>query len=789
MLKNATHTNRTCIVPGKMISGGLVNAKFNNSFAFDHMPNLALQIALLSFTPRLIHKVLSRFGGVLFSPGVLGHPLLGKHRLSHYIFPEKRSQSLHTLAHFSAIFYLFTVGVKTDPRVVLKKGMLRMLFIGSCCYLGAFILGETAATRIMHEKYKYHNQIYIFSMSSFPVIVDVLNDFNILNSDLGRLAIPLAMMTDFLHSGLQVFPIFSRFGTSNEVVYINNGTIACIMLGLGIFIVFIVRPAAAWIVKHTPEGRPVKEAYISCILFSVLICGLAGEYCGTTASTAAFLLGLVIPDGPPLGTALVNKLNYLITVVFMPLQMGIVGYRTDITNTDLKFLLGGALTTIGCILGKIIGIFLSSVCLGVSVEDSLLLGLIMNLKGIVEVTLLNNWMDGRDPKDYPESDTLGVLGLVVVASVATPLLKHLYDPSKKYSTYKRRSILQSGKKGSDFRVLACVHTEDDVPAIIRLLEACNPTRLHPLSVYPLHLVELVGRASPLLIAHPRHKPLSSSNTSTSDRIVNAFHQFEHRFRNLVTVRSFTTVSPYTSMHNDICSMSVERKASFVIFPYRRQDLARPVTSTGSIKTVFQNLLRNSPCSVGVLIDSKHQLAQSTCFLPDMPYRVIVLFFGGADDREALALAMNMIHHPRVFVTVIRFYSAASSSSDEVTSDGESEHINIDFQNHFQNHKLLDDELVDHFKINAKDDKSLTYEEIEVKDGPETIWAIKSFHADFDLLVLGRQQITGSSLVNARFDIDSEVACEELGAIGEIVSSPDYGAQGSILIFHQRLDDT
>ncbi|MCL7037543.1 hypothetical protein MKW94_001287 [Papaver nudicaule] len=182
------------------------------------------------------------------------------------------------------------------------------------------------------------------------------------------------MMTDFLHSG----------------------TIACIMLGLGVFIVFVARPAALWIVKHTPEGRPVKEAYIFSILISVLICGLAGEYCGTTASTAAFLLGLAIPDGPPLGTALVNKLNYLVTVVFMPLQMGIVGYRTDITNTDLKFLWGGALTTIGCILGKVIGIFLSSVCLGVSVEDSLLLGVIMNLKGLVEVTVLNNWMDGRD---------------------------------------------------------------------------------------------------------------------------------------------------------------------------------------------------------------------------------------------------------------------------------------------------------------------------------------------------------------------------------------------------------
>ncbi|RZC92407.1 hypothetical protein C5167_030335, partial [Papaver somniferum] len=88
-------------------------------------------------------------------------------------------------------------------------------------------------------------------------------------------------------------------------------------------------------------------------------------------------------------------------------------------------------------------------------RDSLLLGLIMNLKGIVEVSQLNTWLDSVNTKEiFSASNTIMVLALVVLVAVITPAVKYLYDPSSKYSTYKGRSILQSNENNSDFRVLA-----------------------------------------------------------------------------------------------------------------------------------------------------------------------------------------------------------------------------------------------------------------------------------------------------------------------------------------------
>ncbi|KAI3897377.1 hypothetical protein MKX03_021972, partial [Papaver bracteatum] len=372
---------------------------------------------------------------------------------------------------------------------------------------------------------------------------------------------------------------------------------------------------------------------------------------------------------------------------------------------------------------------------------------------------------------FAAANTTMVLTLVVLVAVITPAVKYLYDPSSKYLTNKGRSILQSNENNSDFRVLVCVHTQDEVPCIIRLLESSNPTKLHPLTVYVLHLVELVGRASPLLIAHPLHKRASTSNSTKSERIINVFQQFQNKYQNLVSVHPFSTISPYASMHTDICTMSVEKKTALIIFPFCRKDVVSfrddIARSNISIKHLLQNMLRNNPCSLGILIDGNNQ---PTRFLIGTPYRVKVLFFGGVDDREALAFAINMIRHPSVFVTLIRFYGLPYYGDIN-------ESIRIDVERH----KLLDDELVEHFRVNAMQEETLMYKKVDVNDITETIWAVRSLHDDFDLMVVGRQQII-DPIMNSGLDTDCD-EYEELGSIGAMVTSPEYDAEGSILIVH------
>ncbi|KAI3966266.1 hypothetical protein MKX01_027434 [Papaver californicum] len=790
---------RLCNTPGGVGSGGLFYKHLDVFSGFDPLPSVCLQITILALVPHFIHKMLSRFnqplivsqilGGILASQWVLGYPFI-KHEhgksigITYYVFPKDGFQVLDMLAHFSSMFFIFKVGVQMDLKL-LKRAGRRIYIIGFFCIFCSYSAGIQIANMLKNDNIgalktpqnaqgfrSSERVIELFGMISFPVIAYVLNDLNILNSELGNLAIHIAMVSDFFHMLFKFWTFFRQIGQGPFPAY----AIPVLFLTLGtlIYIFLVVRPAALWVVKNTAEGRPINDIYISLIMVSVLLCSLASEYCGFNGTLGAFLLGLAIPDGPPLGSALVDKLR-IVTVLFMPLHMGIVGYKTDINKVivNVPVLWRVLLVILGCILGKIAGLFIPAVLLGVSPRDSLLLGLIMNIKGIVEVSTLNTWLDSLNQKDsFTASNTIMVLTLVVLVAVLTPAVKWLYDPSSKYLTYKGRSILQGNENNSDFRILACVHTQDDVPSIIRLLQASNPTKYHPLTVYLLHLVELVGRASPLLNSHPVHQRASASNPTKSERIIKVFQQFQSRYRGLLTVHPFSTISPYASMHNDICTMSVDKRTALIIFPFCRQDgvslrddLGRSNISSRAIKYLLQNLLRNTPCSIGILIDGSNHETQSTFFLPYASYRVIVLFFGGPDDREALAFAMNMIHHPLVYVSV----------------DYINESVSIDMERH----KFMDDELVDHFSVNTMHDESLMYKEVEVKNGAETIWAVRSLHDEFDLMVVGRRQITDSKIITG---LDTEWAeCEELGAVGDLVTSPDYGAGGSILIIHQRQD--
>ncbi|XP_026377703.1 cation/H(+) antiporter 15-like [Papaver somniferum] len=589
-------------------------------------------------------------GGILASPWVLSsRPIkVSTHRdvgINYFIFPRDGFQVVDMLAHFSSMFFIFKVGVQMDA-IILKRAGRRPYIIGFCCIFCSYVAGLQISKRLQNNDipalkllHKSSDRVVdLFGQISFPVIAYVLDELKILNSDLGYSAIHISMVADFLHMALKFFSFFRQIMRGANHAYALPAVL--ILLGTVIYIFFIMRPAALWIVKNTPEGRPVDDIYITLIMISVLLCGLASEYCGLNGTVGVFLLGLAIPDGPPLGSALVKKLS-IVSVFFMPLHMGIVGYKMDIHKVTFGYLWRALLIILGCILGKIIGLFIPAVLLGVSPRDSFLLGLIMNIKGVVEVSTINTWLDSINIKEiFTAPNTIMVLALVVLVAIITPAVKYLQDASL------------------------------------------------------------------------------------------------------------------------------------------TDDLARPNISNRAIKTLLQNLLRDAPCSVGILMDGSNLQTKSSCFLPDTPYRVIVLFFGGPDDREALAFAMNMIHHPYVFVTLVRFYGPASLSSYGVIHHI-SESVSIDTERH----KFLDDELVDHFRVNTMHDETLIYKEVEVKDGAETIWAVRSLHQDFDLMIVGRQQKADSKIISgleANWD-----ECGELGAIGDLVTSPDYGALGSILIIHRR----
>lgn len=355
--------------------------------------------------------------------------------------------------------------------------------------------------------------------------------------------------------------------------------------------------------------------------------------------------------------------------------------------------------------------------------------------------------------------------LVLVTVIVSPLVKTLYDPSRQFLAYRRRTLLHH-RQNEELRVLVCIHKQENVPAILDLLTASNPTKADPISLDVLHLVKLVGRSSSLLVPHVQREK-SSQYPSQSERIFIAFRKLEQCYTDQqLTVHCFKGISPYPTMHNDVCSQALERRSTLIIIPFHKQWIAQgSVESCFAFRHLNKNVLDKAPCSVGVLIDrgsSKKFLRKNAA--EKSLYRVAVVFLGGADDREALAYAGRMSQEPKNLVTLIRF----SSSTTEIV-DGTARS------------KALDTDTLTKFRLNSFHNERVCCQEEVVVDGNGVLSVLRSLDGAYELIIVGRNHGKSKLMSELRkWELQGE-----LGTIGEILASTDIKGGASVLVVQQQ----
>lgn len=159
-----------------------------------------------------------------------------------------------------------------------------------------------------------------------------------------------------------------------------------------------------------------------------------------------------------------------------------------------------------------------------------------------------------------------VLMTAAVTAIVTPLISLLYDPTRPYMVNKRRTV-QHLPPVTKMRIVVCIEDQGNVATLVNLLDISNPTVASPFSIYALHLIELVGRAAPVFIDHKKCK--APSKYTASDSIHNALKLYEEARSELVKLHTYTAVAPKRSMNQDICELSLIKKANLIILPYSK----------------------------------------------------------------------------------------------------------------------------------------------------------------------------------------------------------------------------
>ncbi|KAK6263197.1 hypothetical protein QUC31_009013 [Theobroma cacao] len=778
MASNAT-VGQKCPSPMKATSNGLFQGDNPLDYA---LPLAILQICLvvvltrgLAFLlrpirqPRVIAEII---GGILLGPSVLGR---SKSYLQ-AIFPPKSLTVLDTLANIGLIFFLFLAGLEIDLKALRRTGKtalgIAVAGIGLPFALGigsSFLLKATISKGVNASAFLVFMGVAL-SITAFPVLARILAELKLLTTDVGRIAMSAAAVNDVAAWILLALAVALSGSNSSPAASLWVFLSGCVFV---ICLSFIVPPIFKWMAYRCHEGEPVEEIYICATLAAVLAAGFVTDAIGIHAMFGAFVVGVVFPKEGPFAGALVEKVEDLVSGLFLPLYFVSSGLKTNIaTIQGLQSWGLLALVIFTACFGKIVGTVVVSLSCKVPAREAFALGFLMNTKGLVELIVLNI---GRDRKVLNDQTfAIMVLMALFTTFITTPVVMAVYKPARSRKVdYKHRTI-ERKNPDTQLRILTCFHSSRNIPSMINLLEASRGVGKHEgFSVYALHLMELSERSSAILMVHKARKnglPFwNKDRHSDSDHIVVAFEAFQQLSQ--VTVRSMTSISSMADMHEDICTTAERKRAAIIILPFhkhQRMDGSFETTRT-DFRWVNQRVLEHAPCSIGILVD--RGLGGTThVSASNVSLSMTVLFFGGCDDREALAYGARMAEHPGISLNVIRFLV-------EPETIGEIARIDMQ-ENSGLKSMSLDEEFLSKFKQKISNDDSVRYEEKAVRNATETFAAIREA-SRCNLVLVGRMPDGELALALMR-----RSECPELGPVGCLLISPDFSATASVLVVQQ-----
>ncbi|XP_059429344.1 cation/H(+) antiporter 4-like [Corylus avellana] len=762
-------------LPGPIHSNGLWNTIQAGAMPYA-LPLLELQMVFIFAIVQAAHHLLKRFGIPRFTTQllvglVLGPSLLGRFGIfKNVLFSIKSQETLGLLSVWSYILFMFLSGVKMDLGMINRTGR-KALYTGVACILLPLVVGLSTQLRLSRY-YKLDEDeatilpyvTAIHCLTPFPVLVWLLEDLQILNSELGRLSLSTALVSDTLSVFLLLVSGLTGIERKKGRVVAAIDSVSIIIHV--IVIVFAIRPTMFWVIRQTPEGRPIKDTYIHAIILVVLGSAYLSHLYGQTLVVGPFFLGLAIPDGPPLGSAIVNKFNSFVRDVFLPILVTTCGMRIDLSliKFDYSYTRVNGILIVLTFVVKIVASLVPPLLSKMPFNDALTLALLLSCKGVVQIFFYAFLKDNETMAN--QTYALACVSVLLTAIFVPLLVKYLYHPSRKYAGYQKRDIMHC-KRNAELRILACIHRQDEIIAITKLLEVSCPSSERPLAIYVLHLIELIGRASPIFISHQMQKKTMSNSSSYSENIILALNQFKQgNDKGVVSVNVFTAISPPKFMHEDICILGLDKLTSLIILPFHRKwSIGGSIESEdNTIRTLNCSVLELAPCSVGILIDRGH-LGRSIVS-SESSYSIAMIFLGGNDDREALTFAKRMANDSNITLTVVQF----------VAVDG-------DVDSRWD--KLLDNEILKDVKLNNVGDEYVIFLEEMVKDGPQTALIVRSMVDEYDLIIVGRRHNLESSQTSGLAEW-SEFS--ELGIIGDLLASSDLDSRTSVLVVQQQQND-
>ncbi|MCE3294876.1 MAG: transporter, family [Crocinitomicaceae bacterium] len=450
------------------------------------------QIVTIILVARLFGWLFNKIGqpsviGEIIAGIVLGPSLFGMYfpEASKMLFPVQSLENLKILSQIGLIFFMFIVGMEIDTKI-LKNKAHQAVVISHASIVIPFALGIVLAYFI-YQGYAPHGISFLafslfmgiaMSITAFPVLARIVQERGLHKTKLGTLVITCAAADDITAWCILAMVIaIVKAGTFVSSLYTMALAITYVILMIKLLRPFLKR------IGDLNEGKNVlSKGIVAIFLLALLISSYATEVIGIHALFGAFMLGAIMPENIRFRSIFVEKIEDFSVVLLLPLYFVFTGLRTQIgllDNWDAWKL--AALVITVAVTGKFVGSALAARFVGQSWKDSLMIGALMNTRGLMELVVLNIGYD------------LGVLTpevfaiMVIMALVTTFMTGPLLDLINYIFRSKTEEQHEETKAISKFKVLLSFGTPESARALYRLANSLTRKLNGNASLTAMHL--------------------------------------------------------------------------------------------------------------------------------------------------------------------------------------------------------------------------------------------------------------------------------------------------------------
>ncbi|KIO05264.1 hypothetical protein M404DRAFT_15334 [Pisolithus tinctorius Marx 270] len=649
--------------------------------------------------PRVISEIL---GGILLGPTAFGR-IPG---FTNHIFPAASIPYLTLVANIGLCLFLFIIGLEIDASIIRRNARLSVV-VSLAGILLPFGVGA-AISKPLYEHFSDSSVHYpyfmlfvgvSYSITAFPVLCRILTELQLLDTTVGLIVLSAGVANDVVAWTLLALSIALVNATSGLTALWTF--LVCVAFAL--FLLFPVKRIMLWLAHKT--GSTVNGPtmfYMTVVMIVLWASSFFTDIVGVNAIFGAFLVGVIIPREGGLAIALTEKLEDMVSIIFLPLYFTLSGLKTNLGLLNdgaawgFMFVLAALDFT-----GKFTSCTLASRYLGFSWRESSTVGGLMSCKGLVELIVLNAGLSAGILNERVFS--MFVLDALILTFLTTPIVNLLYPPERrtrpgdaqvtekitppdegdKVVDDDQASLVAPNSHPSRRRFAVILDTFDHMPGIMALTQLAVPpayddsntssARKPEYHVDALRLIELSQRTSAVM------KSSVADRFISTDPLLSVFKMFGEESD--IPVSTSLAVVPYDEMAASVADHARRHGSQLVLIPWLAPiagsttsavDAAVPGTlpaakleSSNPFEALFgsgskanesavalrsqfiRGVFSQSRIDVAVFVDTGDRVGTRG------PQHILCPFFGGPDDRLALDFVVQLCANPRISATIVR----------------------------------------------------------------------------------------------------------------------------------------